>query len=407
MPAKNPDAVKRKRERDNERRRQQRSDPAYREAERVKDRERKRREYEAERERKRSYVQEALAHFVDDWEVYDWENGYIAKRGGNEAYRPWLQLLHEADRKRGTVRLNVYQTTPLELDERAELPRVWQTYRSATIQVPGMPLIKRFKVLDPNEINPIPIGEGELVRRYLAAQRNGKHIFPKSGYDKIVDAPKLFMPRNPPDLLEFDSEYVDIARCYSQLLSRLPSLAIRFNYGRHEFGAIDNLPPHDSQLLLSKHWGRATVGMLRQPKGRCFVFGEPKTFPSRYFHGETSNWVHAVLHCLADYAVNSCGCYRWHTDGGFFPEGGGKKFSRLLSNLGIHHTVEEYAAVCFASLDQYEAIRRDGSVKQTKLFTSTYIDDFIFVPASEGGGQRNNLISGLNQSWLFSTLEAA
>lgn len=405
MPAKNPDAVKRKRERDNQRRREQRANPSYREAERERDRERKQQERDIERKH-REAIRESLADFSKDWDVYDWENGYIRRRGGNEAYRPWLQALKASDMKRGTIRYCVYQTTPLEIEERAEYARVWQTYRSATIQVPGLPLVKRFKVLDPKDPNPIPIGEGELVRRYLASQASGRHVFPKSVYSQVRDSPKFFVPENPPDLLEFDAEYVDIARCYSQLLERLPSLGVNFSYGRRIFKPLD-LPPHDKQLLASKHWGRATVGMLRQSHGRCFIYGEPKTFPSRFYHGDTSQWVHAILHCLAAYAINHCGCYRWHTDGGFFPPKGGRKFSKLLNQLGIAHTLEEYAAVIFASLDQYEAIRRNGSVKQTKLFTSTYVSDFVFLPASEGGAQRNNVIFGLNDSWLFSTLEQA
>lgn len=404
MPAKNPDAVKRKRAKDNERRREQRANPDYREAERKKDAERKRQERKSYREAQR-FVNSALDHFVDDWQIYGWIDAYIAKRGGNEAYRPWLESLYESDRKRGVIRLSVYETTPLTLEERAELPRVWQTYRSATIQVPGLPLVKRFKILDPKDPLPVPIGEGELVRRYLGRQAPGRrHIFPRSVYRRVKDAPKFFVPQNPPDLLEFDVEYVDMVRCYSQLLERLPSLGISFDYGRRKFEPLD-LPAHDKPLLASKHWGRAVVGMLRQPQGRCFVYGEPKVFPSRYFHGDTSTWVHSILHSIATYAVEHCGCFRWHTDGGFFPTNGGTKFARLLSNLGIHYTLEFYSAVLFASLDQYEAIRHDGSVKQTKLFASTYVDDYVFAPASQGGGQRDNIIRGLNESWLYSTLE--
>lgn len=405
MPSTDPEKIREKRERDNERRRQQRSNPDYREAEREKDRERKRGERKRDREQRQGYIADALEHFVDDWEAYDWENEYVRKRGGNEAYRPWLKALHESDRKRGTVRLNVYETTPLAVDRRAEYQRVWQTYRSATIQIPGLPLIKRFKVLDPKDPNPVPIGEGELVRRYLGSQTRRRHIFPKSLYEKVTDSPKYFVPQNAPDLIEWGCEYIDLSRCYSQLLERLPSLGVQFHYGRHIFQPIDHLPPHSRQLLASKHWGRATLGMLRQPKGRCFIYGEPKTFPSRFFHGDTSNWVHAILHCLASYAVYQCGCFRWHTDGGFFPIGGGTKFARLLGRLGIQYTLEEYAAVVFASLDQYEAVRSNGTVKQTKHFTSTYVSDFIFMPSGEGGGQRNNVIKGLDSRWLFSTLE--
>lgn len=397
MPSKSPEALERKRLYDRDRKRQARENEAVRERERIERAGRRRIDTELRRAR--------AGEWSDDWVLFDWENGFIAKRAGNQAYRPWLERLHLSDLQRHTVRLNVYETTPLTIELRKEMPRVWQTNRSATIQVPGAPLIKRFKVLDPKEVNPIPIGEGELVRRYLGGFAKGRRIFPKSAYHSVTDAPLFFVPQGPTDLMEFEVEYVDIARCYSQLLERLPSLAVNFSYGRRTFDPITDLPQHDPALLLSKHWGRATVGMLRQRLGRCFIYGEPKLFPSRFYHADTSNWVHAILHGLASYAINECGCFRWHTDGGFFPKNGGYKFARLLNSLGIDHSLDEFAAVLFASLDQYEGIYQDGRVKQTKSFLSTYIDDYIFLPASAGGAQRDNVIHGLNLAWLFSTLE--
>lgn len=381
--------------RDRERKRLARQDENYREKERERERGRV-------RNRQKKPKPDPLA---DDWVLFDWENLYIEKRDHIEAYRQWLQLLHKTDLEKHVKRYLVYESTPLEIDIRAKMPRVWQTTKSATIQIPGIPLIKRFKVLDPNEKNPIPIGEGELVRKYLASfkTRGRKFLFPKSKYDTVTNAPIFFVPLADADLLQLDCEYIDISRCYSQLLSKLPSLIIDFNYGRRVFEAM-NYPPHDMDLLQSKHWGRAMVGTMRQRYGKCFVYGEKQIFPSTFYHGDTSNWVHAILHYLASYAIRECGCFRWHTDGGFFARNGGYKFGRMLDNLGLDYTLDSFAAVMFASLDQYQAVGWDGHEKRTALYSVTPVSDFIFMPVEEGGSQRDNVIHGLN-SWLLSTLE--
>ena len=401
MPAKSPEAIARKKAKAAERKRNLRAnDEIYQERERQRLQKR-----EQGRTRTRS-KRRIIPPEEDDWEIFQWENGFVQRRGGNESYRPLLEELHEADLKKNVKRLNVWETTPLSVKLRESIPRVWQTQRSATLQIPGAPLIKRFKVMDPKDQNPIPIGEGELVRKFFSHYRSKKgYVFPKSHYDNVLDAPIFFMPEAFPDLMEWDCEYVDISRCYSQLLGRLPSLAIRFHYLGKRFEPVEYLPPYPSEILESKHFGRAAVGMMRQKMGRCFIYGEPKRFPSRFFAPDTANWIHGILHCLASYAVNECGCFRWHTDGGFFPEGGGKKFSRLLNSLGLLHTLEEYAAVIFASLDQYEAVLPDGSVKQTRMFLSTFISDYIFLPAEQGGSQRNSIVNGLDSSFFYKTLE--
>lgn len=399
VPSKSPDALARKREYDRLRKAYARAtDEEYREKERERDRNRK---------RSRAKKKGPLPPELDDWLIFDWENGYIQKRNEIEAYRPLLKALHMSDLNQNVVRTLVYETTPLKIDIRAVMPMVWQTNRSATIRVAGAPLIKRFKVTDPKEDNPIPIGEGELARKYLVRYKGSKgSIFPPCKYPKVLDAPIYFMPTSPPDLLEFDVEYVDISRCYSQLLGRLPSLAIYFAYAAKMFSSVPSLPPYDKDLLQSKHFGRAIVGMMRRRFGRCFVYGEPKKFLSRFYHGDTANWVHGVLHCLASYAVEQCGCFRWHTDGGMFPRNGGRKFARLLDSLGLEYTLEHYQAVLFASLDQYEAVAYDGNVRQTKGFLSTYVDDFVFNRVEDGGSQRNNIINGLNSHWFYKTMGA-
>lgn len=399
MPAKSPEAIERKKAYDRKRKAEKRAnDPEYQERER---------ERNANRKRDRRKTRLALPPELDDWLIFDWANAYVDKREGNEAYRPLLERLHSADLNQNVVRTLVYETTPLKTEIREVLPMVWQTNRVATIRVPGAPLIKRFKVTDPKEDNPIPIGEGELVRKYLLQYRGKKGlVFPSCKYDKIIDAPIFFLPCSPPDLVEFDVEYVDIARCYSQILGRLPALAVMFSYVPKLFTAAPGLPPYDPELLVSKHFGRAVVGMLRQKYGRCFIYGQPKRFLSRFFHGDTPNFIHGLLHCLASYAIHECGCFRWHTDGGMFPRNGGKKFCRLLDSLGLEHTLEYFDAVMFASLDQYEGVYPDGSVKQTRNFLTTYIDDFVFQPVENGGSQRNNIISSLDSHWFYKMIGA-
>lgn len=403
MPRKSEDAKELKRARDRERDRRKEYQKR-RESEEYKEKERAR---EQTRVRKgRSYKRVKMDDDKPDpWVVGDWVNGYIAKRDGNESYRPYLEMLHQSDLKTGTVRECVYETTPLPEDVRQGVPRAWQTNRGATLQFPGSPFIKMFKVQNPREQNPIPIAEGELVRRYLGQYRNGRrNLFPRCHYNNVINAPIFFHPEGPIDLLEWEVEYVDIKRCYSQLLSRLPSLAVNFNYAKRIYTTVDKLPPYDPQLLLSKHWGRAVVGMLRQKTGRYFVYGEPSTFPSRFYHGDTASWIHGILHVLATYAISDCGCFRWHTDGGFFAQNGGYKFVRFLNDIGIDSELRECSAVIFASLDQYEIVYADGTTKQTNGFLSTYTTDFVFSSADHGGSQRDNIIRGLDRNWMLNTL---
>lgn len=338
------------------------------------------------------------------WSDLDMVRSFASQR--NDYYIPYLRALQRKDERNFTQRRLVYATSPLSVEDRSRLPCVWQSRHIATIKVSGMPYVKLFKVED-RTINTVPLGEGEVMREMLT-QIVGKKkgfIFPESSYKSVTSSPIYFMPRNKTDMLHFDIEYIDISRCYSQLLQRLPSLAVRFNYANRIFDKHGHLPSYPDGILETKHSGRAIVGMMTNREGRVFRYGVPHRFPSRYHHADTVNWVHAILHSLASYAVDSCQCFRWHTDGGFFPEGMGAKFGRLLDGLGIVFTTARYSAVHFANVDQYEVYPNDNDEPiRTKHFLGTDPGQFIFADQKYGGSQRDTIIRGLAVEWLLSTL---
>jgi hypothetical protein len=268
--------------------------------------------------------------------------------------------------------------------------------------VPGLPTQKRFKV-EKGDTDAVPIGEGEIVRLWYREHTEGKWPFPKSRIDKPQDAPTYFQPRNHDDMVHWECEYVDVSRCYSQLMAKLPSLVVKFDYGLRKLGAVESLPRYDG-LMQGKWFGRAASGMMRSKQGRYFKYGEPKRFPSRYYHGETINWLHAVLHCLASQAVDEYGCFRWHTDGGFFPIRQGQAFAQLLDLWGIEYKLTRYIGVIFASFNDYMAVTPEGRTDKTKGYDSTMVSDYVFLPLNQGGSSTNNLIHNLDADFLRGTV---
>lgn len=345
-------------------------------------------------EKRNSYHKRAKKDWVNRWDNEGWVERFISLREC-EAYRDPLEKLKDTDMGRGTVRHAVYDT-PISEGERATYPLVWNSAFAATIKTEGWEKRVRFPVQGSTG-EEIPVNEAELVRKILNAYPKP---FPHVGPRKILTAPRYFMPLHSSDHLNRKMELVDISRCYSQLMGKLPTILVTFDHSKQIFGRIDGYDQVHSSLYGNKHFGRALVGNLEPSQGRCFRYGKRETFPSRLYHPDTVNWVRRTLHSIAIVAVKKYGCLRWHTDGGIFEKGMGEPFIQFLNEIGLENRMEAEGKGNIYNLDNY----RIGK-KETAFYRSSYLRHNTYLPVADGGAQVDNLSGDTNIRWMLGTLQ--